>query len=259
MSDDNILEQSAQQAMRIAQQAQLDKSERDASSAGLQVSQHQDGVMNEGRSYSGGGAGPGDVMARESEANRMAVEARRAVLAEGELDMSDLLAADLNSRDANEREHARTELRKLQQVTNHIVDTGARQVVQDAYMNPNEASMMMEQEAYRAPSMDGWTVVKKSAQLKSGKSIPVFIVEDALSGMTTGKKYRIGSVAEKVARVLNATNNPSDPRVRMIDEAYDCHVSLMRELAQAKKNGNRNKVSLVESKLQEVNTRLGID
>lgn len=231
---------------------------RTATDTGFQVNTIEDGIMNDGRSYSGSmGSGPHDVLARESEANRKAVEARRLII-ESEMDMNDLLAPDIASGGDAAREALEIK-RRMGTIANHMVNTGAQQVINDAYMNPNEASMMMEQEAYQpAPQNNGWQVVKKTATLKSGKQIPVFMVEDSLSGMNTGKKYRLHEVAEKVSRVINATGNPSDARVTMINNAYEQHVKLMREKADARKNGNTNRVRMIESKLQEVNTRLGI-
>lgn len=260
MSDD-IYEQSAQAAMRVAQTAQLDRSGRDAAGAGLQARQMQapaDAPLNEGRNFSGGGSAPHDVQARETEANRAVVQTRRMIESTGGLDMNDFL--DLEIADGGQGARQAVEMkRKLGAVAGHMVQAGAQQVVNDAYMNPNEASMIMEQEAYQ-PQMQasGWQVKKTAATLKSGKQIPVFVVEDSLSGMTTGKKYRLAEVAEKVARVVNATNNPSDPRINMINETYDQHVKLMQERGKANREGNRKRVSMIESKLQEVNTRLGI-
>lgn len=260
MSDD-IYEQSAQEAIRVAQQAGRATQGGLAEEAGLKAIQDtrpNDAPMNEGKSFSGGGyGGPGDVQARESEANRAVVQTRRLIEATGGLDMNDFL--DLEIADGGKGAQEAISLkRRMGAIAEHTVDRGARQVVNDAYMNPNEASMMMEQEAYQPQHQDGWQVQKTRATLKSGKAIAVFVVEDALSGMTTGKKYRLAEVAEKVARVINATGNPSDPRIGMIDKAYDNHVSLMRERAEASKAGNRKRVAMIESKLQEVNTRLGI-
>lgn len=259
MSED-IYERSAQDAIRVAQQAGRATQGGLAEEAGLtavQDSRPNDAPMNEGRSFSGGGyGGPGDVQARESEANRAVVQTRRLIEATGGLDMNDFL--DLEIADGGRGAHEAMSLkRRMGIIAEHTVDRGARQVVNDAYMNPNEASMM-EQESYQPQYQDGWQVQKTRATLKSGKAIAVFVVEDALSGMTTGKKYRLAEVAERVARVINATGDPSDPRIGMIDKAYDNHVSLMRERAEASKAGNRKKVAMIESKLQEVNTRLGI-
>lgn len=259
MSNDDIYEQSAQAAIRTAQNFTLDKTKRDASGAGLQARPMNESAMNDGRSYAGGaGSGPGDVQARESEANRAVVQTRRMIESTGGLDMNDFLDLEIADGGQGARDAMQMK-RRLGVVAEHMVNHGAQQMVHDAYMNPNEASMLMEQEAYQ-PQMQasGWQVVKTAATLKSGKQIPVFVVEDTLTGMTTGKKYRLSTVAEKVARVVNATNNPSDARITMINEAYDQHVKLMQERGKANREGNSRKVQMIESKLQEVNTRLGI-
>lgn len=257
--DDNLIEASAAHAMRIAQQAQLDKSQRDASGAGFQVRQHDNGVMNEGRSYSGGGSGPGDVLAREQAASRKAVETRRVIESMGELDINDLINPDLGQQNESGQN-----ARMIHRLTQHMVQTGARQIINDAYMNPNEATMFVEQAAYQPQmSNDGWVVRKTSAKLTSGKVIPVFVVEDSLSGMTTGKRYRLSQVAEKIAKVLNVTQNPDDARIKMIETAYDKHVELMKLIGNAKTalregRGDKRRLQQLENELQEVNARLGL-
>lgn len=262
MSDDDIYESSANQALQVASKAEVDRTGRLAEEAGLQAVQQQaspDSPLNGGKSFSGGtGNAPGDVQAREFEANREAQQARRAIMESGGLSMDDLL--DLSVSDGGTGAQSAMQMkRKMSAVAGHMVDSGARGVVQSAYMDPNEASMLMEQEAYSPQqSAEGWQVRKTAATLKSGKQIPVFVVEDSVSGMTTGKKYRLSQVAEKVARVINTTGNPNDSRIRMLNETYDKHVQLMRERADAKKSGNRKRVQMVESKLEEINAKLGI-
>ena len=260
MSDD-IYEQSAREALNATRNLRMDETKRDAHESGLQARTMSDGEMDQTWRSKGGSVGaPGDVQAREMVENRLAVTARNVITDNGGLDMSDLLAVDLSSSDANARETARS-LMRMEQVAGHMVERGAQQVVNNAYMDThNEASQMMESGAYNPqPSNDGWSVSKKYATLNSGKKIAVFVVEDALSGMTTGKRYRLAPVAEKIARVLNATNNPDDARIKMIESAYTRHVQLMRDRAAAKKSGNTQRVSVIEGKLQEVNARLGLD
>jgi hypothetical protein len=257
--DDHLIEASAQQAMRIAKEAQLDRTQRDASGAGFVASQITDGAMNNGKSYSGAASGPSDVLAREQAASRAAVQTRRVIESMGDLDLNDLFAPDLGQ----QNEQGQT-ARALSRMTQHMVNSSARRIINDAYMDPNEASMLVEQEAYRPQQVDsGWRVKKTQAKLQSGKLIPVFMVEDSLSGMTTGKKYRLSQVAAKIAKVMNVTQNPNDARIKMIETAYDRHVDLMRAIAGAKTaltegRGDRRKLQQLESELQEVNARLGL-
>lgn len=257
--DDRLIEESAAYAMRIAKSAQLDKSQRDATGAGFQANQITDGVMNQGRSYSGAASGPADVLAREQAASRATVESRRVIESMGELDINDLFAPDLGQ----QNEYGQT-ARALSRMTQHMVQTGARRIINDAYMDPNEATMLVEQEAYRPQQVDsGWRVKKSQATLQSGKKIPVFMVEDSLSGMTTGKRYRLSQVAEKIVKVINATGNPNDARIKMIETAYDRHVELMRSIAGAKTalaegRGDKRRLQQMQSELEEVNARLGL-
>jgi len=248
--DDDIYEQSAQQAINVARTAKLDRTERPAQEAGLQARGIQDGEMDSSWRQRGGSSmgAPGDVQAKEMRENRRAVEARRAVLDTGGLSMDDLISVGLTDRD----ETARTEARQVR-------DKMAR-VAQFTGQNTRQApsqNRLMEQ-SYQDVN-DGWSVVQRTATLTTGKVVPVFMVEDGLSGMSTGKKYRLAEVAEKVARVLNATNNMDDARIRMIDQTYDQHVKLMRERAEAKRTGNTKALALIESRLADVNARLGLD
>lgn len=261
MSDDydELLDQSAMQAIRTAQTTTLDKTKRDVSETGLQARNINDGVMNEGRKFDGGiGVAPDDVRARDSQANRQTVQLSRAIEDMGGLDMDDLCAPSIRGSDPVAAQEARQYMR-MQQAVGHVVQQGAATMINDAYMNPNSNTMMMEQSAYQPVAQDGWGVVKKSATLKNGKRVPIFVVEDSISGMTTGKRYRIISVAEKVAKVITATQNPDDPRVAMIDRLYDRHVKLMQEKTQATRSGDASRVSICEAKLSEVNAKLGLD
>lgn len=249
--NDDIYEQSAQQAVNVARNAKLDRTERPAQEAGFQARGIQDGDMDASWRQRGGGSNmgaPGDVQAKEMRENRRVVEARRAVLDTGGLSMDDLISVGLTDRD----ETARTEARQVRDKMARVAQfTG-----QNTRQAPSQHGLM--EQNYQEAS-DGWSVVQKTATLNTGKVIPVFVVEDGLSGMSTGKKYRLAEVAEKVARVLNATNNMDDARIKMIDQTYDQHVKLMRERAEARKTGNTKALALIESKLAGVNARLGLD
>jgi hypothetical protein len=258
MNEDELIAQSAAQAIKTGQNMQMDRTERDAAGAGLSTRGISDGEMDTSWRNTGSSGGDDPYLSSNADAKI----ARRAIIQEGEMSMADLLAPDLNSGDAVARDTAQSMMRREKaaaQFTNHVVNQGAQRVVQDAYMNPTEASMLMEQEAYSPMQSDsGWRVKKQPQRLKNGKQIAVFIVEDALTGMNTGQKYRISAVAEKIAAVLSATQNLNDPRIQMIETSYKQHVDLMRSLAEAKRTGNQQKVSIIESKLQSVNAKLGL-
>jgi len=202
---------------------------------------------------------PGEIYEREIMENRKLKEARNAILEIGDMDLADLASVDLASQDPQHRQMAQTAM-KMASVARHVVETGARQVVTDAYMNPTEASMMMEQEAYnpQCSQYDGWKVVKSERRLRSGKVIPVFEVQDSLTQIKIGKPYRIATVAEKIALVLNTTHNPNDSRIKLIENAYDEHVTLMRQKASATRSHNTQQINLIEAKLSRVNPIIGI-
>lgn len=262
--EDKLIEQSALQALKIAQNTTLDRTQRNAADSGFVAKTIGDGDMDSSwrdRHFSGGGNSVPDIQAREVEANEDAKKSRRIIEKSGGLSIEDLMMPSLSGVDKDHEAQANArKLMQLQHNTQRLVDNGARQIINDSYMgNMNEASMLFDQEIYSpTPQDSGWSVVKKTATLASGKSVPVFMVEDALTGMTTGKRYRLSEVADKVSKVLNATNNPNDTRIKILNDAYDRHVQLMQEKAQAKKAGNAQKVSIIEAQLQEVNTRLGL-
>jgi len=259
MSDEQIFEDSAKMALDFAKNATVDKTERRADLAGYQTRSMGDGPINDGRSYSAGAAsGPADVLSRESQENRKVIATRRKIIEAGELDMSDLFGVDLQTNDMEARENALA-LMKMQKVASHMINNGARQVVNNAYMNPNEASSLMEQEAYQPKqTQSGWRVAKINRKLKSGKQIPVFMAEDSLTGMRVSKQYRLVAIAEKVVAVMNATQNPDDTRIKMLEGAYEQHVYLMRSLYSAKQQNDTKKIQITEARLQEINSRLGI-
>ena len=259
MSDD-IYEQSAQQIINATRGMKATEGGL-AEESGLRVRDggHQnDAEMDTSWKTRGQAMGgdDGGAQARMMEENRQAIQAKRVIEDVGGLDWNDLF--ELSSNDGNEGRSNAAAIRKMVGVTNHAINQGAQRMVHDAYMNPNEATMMMEEEVYQPMQQEGWRVVKQAATLRSGKQIPVYVVEDSLSGMTTGKRYRVSVVAEKIARVLNATNNPDDNRVKMIENAYDQHVKYMQELSAAKKNRDASRVKIVEAKLSKVNASLGI-
>lgn len=229
-----------------------------AEQAGFKVSTGATGDMNGGRSYGGVvGNAPGDVQAKEFEANRVVREARAAIVETGGMTMDELL--ELGMSDGGQVAQDAAIVRR---------QMGAMSGMQPQMGAPYGQQSLMEQQPqsfynqtppqYNQSMGDGWRVVQNQARLKSGKSITVYMVEDALTGMNTGTKYRLPQVAEKIARVLNVTQNVDDPRVQMVESTYKEHVALMRELRNAKKAGNPNRVSMIESKLQSVNTKLGL-
>ena len=130
----------------------------------------------------------------------------------------------------------------------------------------NEAAQMAESMAGRPqaePAWD-WKAVKSMATLRGGKKVPVWMVENTITGMQINKPFRIQAPAERIVSVLNVTGNANDPRVRQITEDYDEYVSLSKQLRKAKQlheSGNpdgRKTGERVVMKLRGVKQRLGI-
>ena len=261
VNEDELLEESAALIKQRFGNMVAEKTERDPAEVGLQMQNQTNADLDQSWRRHGNPGGGEVAIEEQASTRRDVIDAKNKIEEIGGLSMDDMI--DLGVADADPA--TRKAAKELGEITRHMVNSGARQVVRNAYDNPNEASDLMEQEAYQPQSTgDTWQVVKKRQKLRSGKVISVFMVEDTLSEMTTGKKYRLAEVARKVVRVLNATNNPEDARIRMIDTAYNKHVALMQSITKTRraiKEGQLNKsgrLSVLESELEVVNAKLGL-
>ena len=221
-----------------------EKNAKQASELGFSANNKAGGDFN----LSGGQANYGDygsVLDGENRAKEDLIKARR-LMEQSELSMDDLIGLGLTDTDQTTKQEARL----LYQMNQQRSNTGRA---------PQAASP-------RAPLMENsgsWEVVENVATLNNGKRIKVWTVEDAITQFNTGKNYRFRSVAEKVAAVVNATNNVDDSRIRMIDEAHDKYVNLKKQVSQAKKminegRGDRKKLSRLQGELGRIGARLGI-
>lgn len=137
---------------------------------------------------------------------------------------------------------------------------------QAGYMEDyDEASMMAESNAGRPQQRsEDWTTKKAQARLRNQKTVPVWFVVNEATGMKINKPFRIQPPAERIATVLNITGNVNDPRVRQIQEDYDTHVSLMKQIRKARQlaeSGDpryKSQVRKLMTELEGVNVRLGI-
>lgn len=256
MTDNYDFSEEADMIQQAARSQRPENSGRAVTEAGFQARQISDGDMDGSwRSRASAGSGGGLMQVEEEAFSRQQVlRARRVIEESGGLSMDDLISLSMSDADGNSRQAAR-DLRRMSSY------------VQQAPARPNQN--LYETDYGMDDSMssgDTWVVVRKNAKLaNSNRSIPVFVVEDSLSGMTTGKKYRLEVIAERIARVINTTGNPDDPRVQMIDQNYDRHVKLMQAIGAHKKSlregksMDRNKLSRLETELQQVNAKLGLD
>lgn len=205
-----------------------------------------------------------DVQARELEASRIAVEARRkidAILAEDnnpynlqqQYEMTgtisrpnhnttfDELAATVPWEDnpfqaytGDQRQDA-----SFAGGMHETVREVATDLVHQGYRgDPNEASLYAESYSGtpRQPVGGSWRTDKKIAKLKStGKTIPIWQVLDEKSGIEIPKKFRMQSPAERVATILNQSGNVNDPRISRVIESHDRYVRILREMRQVRK------------------------
>lgn len=193
---------------------------------------------------------PADVQAREFAANEQARRALHEINALGGLTIDDL------------REAAQEMMAKGDPlVRGKMMNPSIRQynpMETSAPQQPQSQLFVTESQFTAAQRGEAWEVRTMNAKTRSGKVVPVYVVEDTVSGMTTGTKYRVMEVAQKVARIVNATGNPSDIRIGMLNEAHDEHIKLKNKLAEARRGSDVNAVKLLENKLQTVNMKIGL-
>ena len=146
-------------------------------------------------------------------------------------------------------------------------DDAARNLVQRAYTeNPDEASMMAESYGRQPQSTNGtWTVKKMGARIKgTERVVPVWKVLDETTQMSIPKIFRVQEPAQRIATILNQSGNVNDPRIRGILEAYDKHVTLMKEMRRTRKLVNEGRSEFTDKlerllvDLEQVNWKLGI-
>ena len=220
----------------------------------------------------------GDVQARELAANDIAREARRKIIAIMEedeppahvrqpaptghlrpknpgLSMEDLMDAD--------------ELAAIGGGINDAANAAALDLFHAGYMqDDNEAAQMVESMAGRpkapAEASWDWVTVKAVATLQNKKRVPVWMIENRVSGMKMDKPFRIQGPAEKIASILNITGNANDPRIRQLKEDYDHYVQLTKQVRKCKRlaeSGDQNARKTgtrVVAELRGVKQRLGI-
>jgi hypothetical protein len=227
-----------------------------------------------------GGSGElaGDVQARELAENDVAREARRKIieiLNEDEpparvqhqaptgqlrkknpgLSMEDLMDAD--------------ELAAIGGGINDAANTAALDLFHSGYMqDDNEAAQLAESMAGRpnapAEATWDWVTIKAVATLQNKKRVPVWMVENRVSGMKMEKPFRVQGPAEKIASILNITGNANDPRIGQLKEDYDRYVTLTKQARKCKQlveSGDQNARKTgtrVVAELRGVKQRLGI-
>jgi paraquat-inducible protein B len=192
------------------------------------------------------------------EANRQAQEARRKINqineSSGGLSMRDLM--DGMSAD---------EIRRFSNGLEQFAQETGGQIYNQGYQEPNEASMLMDEFAAEPrPTTGSWKVMKESARLRNGNTVPVWLVADEDSGMEIKRPYRIQEAAQRIAAILNQSGNVNDQRIKRVNEAYEKHIELMKQIRVCKKAINegqtdkKKRLSALRAKLEEVNYILGI-
>ena len=146
-------------------------------------------------------------------------------------------------------------------------DNAARNLVQQSYTeNPDEATMMAESYGRQPqPTNGSWKVQKLAARIKNTeKVVPVWKVLDESTQMSIPKMFRVQEPAQRIATILNQSGNVNDPRINGILQAYDKHVTLMKEVRRTRKlikegrNEFNDKLERLLVDLEQVNWKLGI-
>ena len=203
-----------------------------------------------------------DVASREFDLNEQMKEARRKIIAITEGDNSGgLTMADLGGVSNVEAQSAIAAF-GLESAVNNV----SSQMVQQAHNRiPNEASIFAESYSDTPRPIEGaWKTQKKIAKLKNGRDVPVWLIVNENTGARVEKPFRMQEPALRVATMLNQNGgNGEDVRISRLFEAYDSHISLMKDFRTLKKQLNEghkvgNKIKDIRSQLEEVNYKLGI-
>lgn len=184
-------------------------------------------------------------------------EQRRRIEELGCLDWGDLARESLNDPNRNDAYKAARVLEDHQRFSGSSGGRNMRQATVPNVIPVGTGQVSPQQLPYGDDMQDGWIVEEKTKFTNSGRQSSTFYVVDAVSGMTTGRGYLMEEVAEKIARVLNHSNDPNDSRVTMIDECYSRFVALAKKKLQCQKMG-KNTQSL-DNAISEVKTQLGLD
>jgi len=204
-----------------------------------------------------------DVASREFELNEEAKTARRKIIAIME-DSGEMTMADLGGVDSVSDRERQSSLAAfgLEQTVNRV----STDMVQQSHNTiPSESSIFAESYSDTPRNTDGpWKTQKKIATLKNGRDVPVWLIVNENTGSRVEKPFRMQEPALRISTMLNQNGgNGEDVRITRVFEAYDSHVSLMKQFRGLKKMLNEgqkvgNKIKAVRAELEEVNYKLGI-
>lgn len=198
------------------------------------------------------------AMEREMQENRVLRESRSKIdqITNGEmLTMADLL-------DQGDTEGMAMLVEKG---VKELVKTNVPKLYRQSYDEPNDATMLFDQLAAKADPTDGlWLVEKTMVTTKSGRQVPVWVVNNPSDQKEINKKFRFQEVAQRVAAIMNRGGPGSMVRVQQLCEKYDKYLEIRRAMKANKKlilEGDNSKTArndVLQARLNELAVHLGL-
>jgi hypothetical protein len=133
----------------------------------------------------------------------------------------------------------------------------------DQKQGPQRSRQVLAENVPAKKTAPAWTVQSYLGETRSGNTIPVWKVSNLKSGRSIDKLFRIEEIAHKVARFINESSDPGDPRAVSLIAAYDKRDKLLKEARLLEKDaaGKPMKTERLRSLRAEINQleyRLGI-
>jgi hypothetical protein len=115
----------------------------------------------------------------------------------------------------------------------------------------------------RTVSGNHWVVKKFLGETRGGDTVPVWRVQNKMTGTAFDKLFRIEGVASRVAALLNESGDRSDPRIISLVSAYDKRDKLLKEarLLERSAEGKAMKTErlrAIRAEINQLDYRLGI-
>lgn len=120
-----------------------------------------------------------------------------------------------------------------------------------------------------APKLDltgsaaNWTIKKYLGETRGGDTIPVWKVQNKKAGSSLDKLFRIEGVANRIAMILNESNDLNDHRVVGLIALYDKRDKLLKESRQLEKSADgkpmkTERLRAIRAEINQLDYRLGI-
>lgn len=108
-----------------------------------------------------------------------------------------------------------------------------------------------------------WGLKAFIGETKSGNQIPVWKVQNSRTGTLLNTMFRVESVAQKVAMLLNESGDSNDPRALQITQLYEKRDKLLKEARVLEKTAagkpmKSDRLRVIRDEINQLDYRLGI-